>query len=72
MIFIWRQRHNWEPESIVQVLEFKNNLTKEQRQGLKELKSNDTNAIYPFDKGSGLVLIPKEQAIEKLCEQIGD
>ena len=50
----------------------KNNLTKEQRQALKELKSNDTNAIYPFDKGSGLVLIPKEQAIEKLREQIGD
>ena len=50
----------------------KNNLTKEQRQALKELKSNKDIDIYPFDKGSGLVLIPKEMAMAKLREQIGD
>ena len=50
----------------------RSNLTKEQRQALKELKTDDKNTIYPFDKGSGLVLIPKEMAIDKLREQIGE
>ena len=43
----------------------KSNLTKEQRQALKELKSDNENAIYPFDKGSGLVMLPKETGKEK-------
>ena len=50
----------------------KSNLTKEQRQALKELKSDNENAIYPFDKGSGLVMLPKETAKEKIREQMGD
>ena len=50
----------------------KDNLTKEQRKAIKEIKKDDEVRIYPFDKGSGLVRIRKEDAIEKIREQIGN
>ena len=50
----------------------KNNLTKNQRQALKELKNDDDLSIYPYDKGAGLVRIPNPDAIRKIKEQIGN
>jgi len=49
------------------------NLTKQQGLALKELKSNNNDiAVYPFDKGSGLVLMKKDEALQKLKEQVGE
>ena len=48
------------------------NLTKKQGLALKELKSNSDVLVYPFDKGSGLVLIKKEEVLQKLKEQVGE
>ena len=50
----------------------KDNLTRDQRSALKELKNDNNISIYPFDKGSGLVRIKNEDAITKIKEQIKD
>ena len=50
----------------------KDNLTRNQRTALRELKHDENISIYPFDKGSGLVRIKKQDAIEKIKEQIGN
>ena len=44
----------------------------DQRIALKELKADDKTKIHPFDKGTGLVKIPKDEAIRKIEEQIGN
>ena len=43
----------------------KNNLTINQQRTLKELKASDGIKIYPYDKGAGLVRLPKEMAHSK-------
>ena len=48
------------------------NLTKQQRQALREIRENKNISIYPFDKGSGLVRINTKDAKEKILEQIGN
>ncbi|XP_065662433.1 uncharacterized protein LOC136084958 [Hydra vulgaris] len=48
-----------------------NNLTKEQRISFREIKNDETIAIYPFDKGTGFVRIEHSKALEKIREQIG-
>ena len=48
------------------------NLSKQQRTAIEEIKKDDEVRIYPFDKGSGLVRIKHEDAINKIREQIGD
>ena len=50
----------------------RDNLTQSQRNAIKEIKEDTVNSIYPFDKGSGLVRIRTEDAIQKIREQIGD
>ena len=50
----------------------KDNLTRNQRNALRELKSDPQISIYPFDKGTGLVRIRNEDAISKIREQIGE
>ena len=52
--------------------QIKDNLTRQQRIAIKELKNNDEVSIYPFDKGSGLVCIKNEDAITKIREQLGN
>ncbi|XP_065662793.1 uncharacterized protein LOC136085418 [Hydra vulgaris] len=47
------------------------NLTREQRKALKEIKENKLVDIYPFDKGNGFVRIEHEKALEKIRDQIG-
>ena len=48
------------------------NLTREQRNTIKEIKNDPNISIYPFDKGSGLVRIRNEDAINKIREQLGE
>ena len=48
------------------------NMTREQRIAIKEIKNDNTIDIYPFDKGAGLVRIKREDAIRKIREQIGN
>ena len=46
------------------------NLPREQRKALKEIKENKLVDIYPFDKGNGFVRIEHNKALEKIREQI--
>lgn len=48
------------------------NLSRTQRQSLKEMMEDPTISIYPFDKGTGLVRLKTDDAIQKIREQIGD
>ncbi|XP_065667555.1 uncharacterized protein LOC136087868 [Hydra vulgaris] len=48
-----------------------NNLTKEQRISFREIKNDETIAIYPFDKETGFVRIEHSKVLEKIREQIG-
>ena len=48
------------------------NLTKEQRTAIEEIKKDKQVSIYPFDKGAGLVRIENGKAISKIKEQIGN
>ena len=48
------------------------NLTKNQRRALIALRNDDETLIYPFDKGSGFVLLGKEDASAKMSAQLGD
>ena len=50
----------------------RDNLTRKQRATLNEIKNDNDIDIYPFDKGTGLVRIKKEDGIQKIKEQIGD
>ena len=50
----------------------KDNLTREQRVALKEIREDNHISIYPFDKGSGMVRIRNEDAMEKIQEQLGN
>ena len=50
----------------------KDNLNRKQRTALRELKNDENISIYPFDKVSGLVRIRKQDAIDKIREQIGN
>ena len=47
------------------------NLSKPQRQALVLIKNNKDTTIYPFDKGSGLVLLSEKNAMQKIEEQLG-
>ena len=50
----------------------RSNLTNDQKQAIKEIKSNPEVVIYPYDKGTGFVRLSKEQAYNKMIEGIGD
>ena len=48
------------------------NLSTAQRKAIKEIRDDTDIAIYPFDKGCGLVRISAEDANNKILEQIGN
>ena len=48
------------------------NLTKLQRQALKELREDKEMVVYPFDKGAGFALLTKADALSKISEQLGE
>lgn len=39
---------------------------------LKSLKTNNDIDVYPYDKGSGFVLLKKEDAMSKIADQLGE
>nr|XP_047132439.1 uncharacterized protein LOC105845309 [Hydra vulgaris] len=51
-------------------LKIKDNLTKQQRLSLQNLKKHSHLKIYPFDKGTGFALLCENEAKAKLEEQI--
>ena len=50
----------------------KHNLDRKQRNAIKRMKENDEIDIYPYDKGSGFVRIKREDAIQKIENEIGE
>ena len=48
------------------------NLNKDQRTALKDLQEDVDLKVVPFDKGTGFVLLEKEDMIAKISEQIGE
>ena len=49
----------------------KNNLSFAERKALTEMQLDKNISIYPFDKGTGFVVIKEKDAIQKIEEQIG-
>ena len=49
----------------------KNNLSFGERKALTEMEHDKNISVYPFDKGTGFVVIKEEDAIQKIEEQIG-
>ena len=50
----------------------KDNLSKEQRKALKEIRQiNNNTKVYPFDKCLGFVVLSEGDAIRKIEEQLG-
>ena len=48
----------------------KSNLSFAERKAVTEMKHDKNISTYPFDKGTGLVVIKKEDAIQRIEEQI--
>ena len=47
-------------------------LSKDQRKVLREIQQiNNNTKVYPFDKGSGFVVLSEGHAIKKIGEQLG-
>ena len=47
------------------MLFWRENLSKPQRQALVQMKNNKETTIYPFDKGSGFVVISEKKCYAK-------
>ena len=52
-------------------IKLRDNLSKPQRKALVQMKNNKDTTIYPFDKGSGFVVLPEKNAMQKIEEQLG-
>ena len=50
----------------------RDNLSRNQRTALNEMKNDQDISYYPYDKGAGLVRMKKDNGIEKIREQIGN
>ena len=52
-------------------IKFWDNLSKSERKALVQMKNNKDTAIYPFDKGSGFVVLAEKNSMQKIEEQPG-
>ena len=52
-------------------IKLRDNLSKPQRKALVQMKNNKDTTIYPFDKGSGFVVLPEKNAMQIIEEQLG-
>ena len=50
----------------------KSNLSREQLRTISEIKKDENNDIYPYDKGNGFVRMSKETSRTKMIEGIGE
>ncbi|XP_065673970.1 uncharacterized protein LOC136090921 [Hydra vulgaris] len=48
------------------------NISKNQRLAINELKNSTNIKLYPFDKGNGFAILNSESAIQKIKEQLGN
>ena len=46
-------------------IKLRDNLSKPQRKALVQMKNNKDTTIYPFDKGSGFVVLPEKKCSAK-------
>ena len=47
-------------------IKLRDNLSKPQRKVLVQMKNNKDTTIYPFDKGSGFVVLSEKNAMQKI------
>ena len=63
-------------KDVLRILKMKkpsrDNLTRNQRKAISEIRNDDETSIYPFNKGAGLVRISTESAKQKIREQLGE
>ena len=52
-------------------IKLRDNMSKPQRQALVQMKNSKVTTIYPFDKGSGFVVLSEKNAMQKIEEQLG-
>ena len=53
-------------------MKIKDNFSRKQGKGLKEIRQiNNNTKVYPFDKGSGFVILSEGDVIKKIEEQLG-
>ena len=52
-------------------IKLRDNLSKPQRQALVQMKNNKDTTIYPFDRGSGFVVLSGKNTMQKIEEQLG-
>ena len=52
-------------------IKLRDNLSKPQRKTLVQMKNNKDTTTYPFDKGSGFVILSEKNAMQKMEEQLG-
>ena len=52
-------------------IKLRDNLSKPQRKAFVQMKNNKDTTIYPFDKGSGFVVLPEKNAMQIIEEQLG-
>ena len=52
-------------------INLRDNLSKPQRKALVQMKNNKDTTIYPFDKGSGFVVLLEKNAMQKIEGQLG-
>ena len=50
----------------------RSNLSREQKQAMKEIKEDPEINIYPFDKGNEFVRLKTEDSVQKMIEGIGN
>ena len=53
-------------------IKLQDNLSKPQRKALVQMKNNKDTTIYPFDKGSGFVVLPEKKTMQKIEEQLAN
>ena len=53
------------------IIKLRDNMSKPQKKMLAQMKNNKGITVYPFDKGSGFVILSEKIAMRKLEEQLG-
>ena len=46
-------------------------MSKPQRKALVQMRNNKDTTIFPFDKGSGFVVLSEKNAMQRIEEQLG-
>ena len=52
-------------------IKLRGNVSKPQRKALVQMRNNKDTTIFPFDKGSGFVVLSEKNAMQRIEEQLG-